>query len=1207
MSRSSKLSVPDRFISLHSHDGFSTFDGLGYPQEHIDFVLENGMDGWCLTNHGHMNSFGHAFLHSEKIAKRGGSFKFVPGCEMYVHPDLDAWRLDMKIREAAKKGDAEALRILRAEREAIATPLTAVCDEDDEVVDVAVGEAGLTVENEEETKSAKFYDPIKRRHHLVVLPKTSEGLQRLFHLVSRGYQEGFYRFPRIDYKMLREAAKGGHLMVSTACIGGPIAYEVFRHAQQVEFDDLSYKLMDDPSFRNSVLTGVGNAYQGLVDAVGIDDVSLELQFNKLPAQHLVNRAIIEFANQSGLQDKLVVTTDSHYARPEHWRERELYKKLGWLNYKEFDPSKLPQSIDDLKCELYPKNNEQVWDTYLKTTGDMDFYDDQVVKDAITRPYDIVHNKISQIVPDRGMKLPSYVVPEGVTDDKALLEACKKGLIERGLADDPKYIERLKLELKVIKEKNFSRYFLTMEAIIKIAKQAMLVGPGRGSAAGSLVAYVLKLTDVDPFEYDLMFGRFLNPSREGAPDIDTDVGDRDLLINMMKDKWGDENIVPISNYNTFKLKSLVKDISRFYGIPFDEVNRALAPVENDVKRAVFKQGTDKNLFVLLYEDALAHSKTFREFIEKYPEVAAPIQVLFKQNKALGRHAGGCIVAENIAERMPLIKARGELQTPWAEGMNYKHLETFGWIKFDLLGLETLRIIQRTIELILQRKEGIENPTFQQVYEWFDANMNPKVLDMDDQHVYEHVYAKGRWAGIFQLAGRGAQNLFKKAKPKSIIDIATLTSIYRPGPLTAKVDKLYINAKNNPDEIDYGHPLIKEVLEETYGLIVFQEQIMKLCSVVAGFPEEETDTVRRSIMKRKASEAAESLAKARAIKEQFVAGSVKNGVDRQLADDLYEKILFFAGYGFNKSHAVCYAIDSYYCAWLLTYFEEEWLCAYLEAMSGNDKKRAKAFAEVKALGYRVVPLDINYATKNWTILEGKKFMPSLLSCKGIGESAIDELVANRPYKSIDDLLWNEDGKWRHSKFNKRAMEALINIRAFKSMDLVGDGKMFESYKHMHEVVIGRQNDIKKWTKRDPDRGKNNFREALLETEGIGSWSRREMVENSMKHFGSFNASTLVSESVQERLAAKNVRCIDEIDANGHDVYWFLVSDVKAKLTKNKKPYLLVTAAGLDGKNFRMFCWGWDGQTDLPLYSLCVAEVKKNDFGYQTSMSKVKLLRI
>ena len=1203
--RKSLLTPPSKFISLHSHDGFSTFDGLGYPQEHIDFVIENGMDGWCLTNHGHMNSFGHAFLHAEKIQKRGGLFKFVPGCEMYVHPDLEAWQLDYEIRQAAKKGDKEALFALRERREAITTPLTAIVDGDDEIVDIGKEEAGLTVENEEETKSGKFYDPVKRRHHLVVLPKTSIGLQRLFHLVSKGYREGFYRFPRIDYRMLREAAQGGHLMISTACIGGPIAYEVFKHAQQVEFDDLKHTLLDNPTFHRNVMTGVGNAYQGLVDSVGIDDVHLEIQFNKLPAQHLVNRAIIEFANNNGLNDKLVVTTDSHYARPEHWRERELYKKLGWLNYRDFDPSKLPQSRDDLKCELYPKNAEQVWDTYLESADGMDFYNDQVVKDAIERPHAIVHETIQDITPDRTMKLPSYVVPEGMTDDKALLEACKKGLVYRGLTDDPKYIERIKYELQIIKDKNFSRYFLTMEAIIEIAKKAMLVGPGRGSAAGSLVAYVLRLTDVDPFEYDLMFGRFLNPSREGAPDIDTDVGDRDLLINMMKDKWGDENIIPISNYNTFKLKSLVKDISRFYGIPFNEVNKALAPVEEDVKRAVFKQGTDKNLFVLLYDDALAHSKTFRAFIEAHPEVAAPIQVLFKQNKALGRHAGGCIVAENIAERMPLIKARGELQTPWAEGMNYKHLETFGWIKFDLLGLETLRIIQRTIELILQRKEGIEDPTFEQVYEWFNSNMDPKVLDMDDQHVYKHVYEEGRFPGVFQLAGRGARNLFKKAKPKSIIDIATLTSIYRPGPLTAKVDRLYIKAKNSPDTIDYGHPLIKEVLEETYGLIVFQEQIMKLCSVVAGFPEEECDTVRRSIMKRKASEAAESLAKARSIKEQFVAGSVENGVDRQLADDLYEKILFFAGYGFNKSHAVCYAIDSYYCAWLLTYFEEEWLCAYLEAMSGNDKKRAKAFAEVKALGYRVVPLDINYATKNWTILEGKKFMPSLLSCKGIGAAAVDELAANRPYESIDDLLWTDEGKWRHSKFNKRAMEALINIRAFESMDLVGEGKTFESYKHMHEVIINRQNDIKRWTKKDPDRGKRNYREALLETQGCGDWSRRERVEKSVKHFGSFNAATLISDEVQDRLTEMNIYPIDVI--NGHDLYWFLVSDVKPKMTKNNRPYLLVTATALSGKTYRMFCWGWDGETELPLYSLCVAEVKKNDFGYQTSMKKVKLLQI
>lgn len=304
---------------------------------------------------------------------------------------------------------------------------------------------------------------------------------------------------------------------------------------------------------------------------------------------------------------------------------------------------------------------------------------------------------------------------------------------------------------------------------------------------------------------------------GAPDIDSDIGDRDKLLELLRNKFGDKNVIPISNYNTFKLKSLIKDISRFYGIPFEEVNAAMAPIEDDVKRELFKPGTDKNLFVLTYEDAIKYSKSLQDFVKLHPEVVGPIKILFKQNRSLGRHAGGVIVSENIAERMPLILARGEPQTPWVEGMTYKHLEELGWIKFDLLGLETLRIIERTIHLVLQRREGIENPTFQQIREWFDRHMDPKNIDLNDQKVYEYVYHEGRFAGVFQLANAGAQRLFMKAKPKNIIDIATLTSIYRPGPLAADVDKLYLEAKKDPDKIDYQHPLIKKVLEPTYGCL------------------------------------------------------------------------------------------------------------------------------------------------------------------------------------------------------------------------------------------------------------------------------------------------------------------------------------------------------------------------------------------------------
>ena len=1196
--------APKRFVGLHAHSGFSTFDGLGYPQEHIDFVRENGMDAWALTDHGHMNAFCHAYLHAEKLKSTGADFKLIPGCEMYVHPDLEVWRLDYEIKKAVKKGDEEVLQALRQRRKELSTSLLAGTDEDNASADSDSGEAGLTIEDEDASKSSKFYDPIKRRHHLVVLPKTSEGLKRLFGLVSKGYIEGFYRFPRVDYKMLREAAEGDHLIISTACIGGPLAYEIFSHFQGVEFDDLKPELLDDKHVFEKVLASVADGYHMLADALGVKNVYLELQFNKLNAQHLVNRALLEFAKRNDLSSQLIITCDSHYPHPDHWKERELYRKLGWLNYREFDPSKLPQTKDDLKCELYPKNAQQVWQTYHETTSAYSFYNDEIIFAAIERTHDIAHNVIGDIQPDTSMKLPSYVIPEGKKEDEALLELCKEGLVERGLHTNPEYVERLKVELGVIQAKDFNRYFLTMKAIMDIARDHMFIGPGRGSAAGSLVAYVLGITNVDPIEYGLLFERFLSVHRQGAPDIDSDISDRDLLINLMKEKFGNHNVIPISNYNTFKLKSLVKDISRFYGVPFDEVNKALAPVERDVKRAVFKKGTDKNLFVLLYEDAMAHSKTFRDFIEKYPEIAEPIAVLFKQNKALGRHAGGVIVSENIPERMPLIMARGEVQTPWVEGMHFKHLEELGWIKFDLLGLETLRIMERCISLILQRKEGIKDPSFAQVKEWFDNHLDPKVINFDDQHVYENVYHAGKWAGIFQATQKGAQKFFMKGKPSSIVDIATLTSIYRPGPLSADVHKIYLGAKDDPENIDYKHPLIKQVLESTHGTIIFQEQVMELCNVVAGFPQEDCDKIRRTIMKRSASKADAMKAQAIALENSFVEGCVTNGLSKELASELYAKILFFSGYGFNKSHAVSYAIDSYYCAWLMTYHEEEWLCAYLEAMSNNPKKRAKAFNEIRKLGYKTVPIDINHAEKSWTILDGKRFMPSFLSCKGIGEAAVDEIVENRPYHSVDDLLWSEDGKWRHSKFNKRTMQSLIRIRAFGSMDIVGPGCTFESYKHMEEVVINNNADIKKRTKRDPDRGRKMFKEHLLEFSDIGEWSRIEMAEQLVEYLGSCNASNLVSESLLNRFSEMNLASFDEY--NGKDIYWFIVTGVTPKKTKRGKPYLLLSVAGDSGVNERMFMWNWDEQFAIEKYSVCVAEIDKSDFGYATRQQRVKILR-
>ena len=341
------------------------------------------------------------------------------------------------------------------------------------------------------------------------------------------------------------------------------------------------------------------------------------------------------------------------------------------------------------------------------------------------------------------------------------------------------------------------------------------------------------------------------------------------------------------------------------------------------------------------------------------------------------------------------------------------------------------------------------SFDDVKAWYEANMAPSVIDFDDPKPYE-VYGKGHWAGIFQCTGQGAQRLFKKAKPKSVIDVAALTSIYRPGPLAAHVDKLWLEHEEVP--YDWGHPLINETLKETRGLLVFQEGVMALVNKVAGFPMAETDEVRRAIMKRSISGGEAAKKKMKELEDSIVAGAVKNGVPEQTARKMYDTICFMSGYGFNKSHAVAYAIDSFWCAWLLTYYEEQWLCAYLEAMSRSPDRRAKAFGEAKALGYQIVPIDVNHAALGWSALPGKKLMPSMVSCKGVGATAVEEIMEMRPFESIEQMLYNEDGSWRPSKFNRKAMETLIKIRAFDSLNCVGPDQVFKSYRHMYEVLMG-----------------------------------------------------------------------------------------------------------------------------------------------------------
>ena len=496
-----------------------------------------------------------------------------------------------------------------------------------------------------------------------------------------------------------------------------------------------------------------------------------------------------------------------------------------------------------------------------------------------------------------------------------------------------------------------------------------------------------------------------------------------------------------------------------------------------------------------------------------------------------------------------------------------------------------------------------PEFSDVRKWFEDNMGLDKIDLNDQKVYEHVYHDGHFPDIFQCTSKGAQKFFIKAKPRSIIDIAALTSIYRPGPLAADVDKLWLEHEKDP--YDWGHPLINETLKETRGLLVFQEAVMHLANKVAGFPMEQCDEVRRAIMKRSISGGEAAKKKVKELEDSFVQGAIKNGVPEPIAKKAYETIGFMSGYGFNKSHAVAYAIDSYYCAWLFTHHEEEWLSAYLDTNSNNPDDKAKASSEVRMLGYEIVPIDINYAEKSWRVLPGRKFMPSFLSCKGVGSTAVEEIVEKRPYDTIEDVLWNSDGSWKHSKFNKRGLEALISIGGFGSLDCIGDDKTFASQRQMHHVVIEHCNDIRKTTKKDPSQGMKAFYELTKTTRELEEWSSKERVERHVEFLGSFDGSSLIPSAVLKVLGEKGVLPVNEFEEQG--IYWFIVVSAVLKKSKNGKDYVLAEIIGSNDKHHKMYVWGAKSTESISLLEPYVGTVSKSEFGFGANVWQMRKLNV
>lgn len=1088
-----------KFVNLHAHTCCSIGDAISKPEEHFDFVIKNaGEDSMSMavSDHGNASSFGYILQAKEKYKKKNIPFKPIFGIEGYIIPSLEDWR-----QLKAKK------------------------DEGDE-------ETEAFIENERESKG-RFYDPIKRRHHLVLIAYNQIGLKNIFKLTSRSYREGFYKFPRMDFDMLQDCNEG--LIMSQACLAGLGSWITLRDYEKGE---------------DAVMKSLDEEFLPLLEIFGKDRAYLELQFNKLPEQRIINEHFIKYAQHSGY--KLVATADSHYPNPSLFKEREMYRLLsqqtkGW----EVNKNDLPQSIDEIKAELYPKSGDQMWSSYKEMYGES-IENDLLVKEAIERTYDIAHDLCEEVIPDASIKLPnSYSSP---FDE--LKNRCVQAMIDRGLDGKDEYVNRLIEELKVIKNKQFSQYFLVLQEALEVIRKIMLTGPARGSSAGSLICYLLGINQIDPIKHNLLFFRFYSEDRDEPPDVDCDVEDKDLALQKLKEHFGEHNVLAISNYNTLQLKSLVKDVSKFFDIPFQEVNAVTTIMENEAKDKILDDiDGDQKLYSFSFEKAKQHSPSFQKYLEKYPQIENYVSKLFGEYKSVGKHAGGVCIVNNSEECMPVIRVRGEDQVPYVQGITAQHLDKFGLVKYDFLGLNTIKIIRRCIELIL-RKQGIEKPNINDIWSYYNKNLHPDILKDDDLNVIKNVYHQGKFPGIFQFTEQGVQNFVKRADIQNVKDISVITALWRPGALKDKGDKKYLDVAHD-NHIEYDHPILEEILGESKSVLVYQEQFLLLAIKLAGFTEKEADKLRKILVK-PATSLSEQLKEERKVYGQkFIDGCIKNGLTKERATHLWEKeILGSISYSFNKSHSTSYSYISYQCSWLLTYHENEWIRAYLEL----DPDRDKAIADVQSIGYTISKPNILKSTDVWE-LEEKTLFPSLSTIKGIGDLAVEELMNIRkqhlPFQDLYDLFYEietkdlKNGKtktkrkWRFSKFNKRSLEALIKLEAFDDFGIIGKyspNYIFDNYKHMWEIIIGQYDKIK--------RGNLNFKEEA-EKINILEWTQEEKIDFQTELLGTFDRELIFDQSVLDFFANNSILPLPDVCEQPQH-HWFVITEIDKKIAKTGRSY-------------------------------------------------------
>lgn len=792
----------------------------------------------------------------------------------------------------------------------------------------------------------------KRQGHLILLAKTQQGYRNLTKLVSIGHTKGFYYKPRIDKDLLREHGEG--IIALSACLAGDVQSRLLKG---------DYNGAKEEALEFLGIFGEGNFY-------------LEIQDQGLPEEAEILPLMKRLHEETGIP--LAATNDVHYVRQE---DAEAHDVLLCIQ--------TGAQVD--QADRMRFSNDQF---YLKSEDEM-----RKIFHGLPDACDNTHKIAMSCQVDfdfNTLHLPEFQAPDGKTKEEYLRQLCKIGLYERYKKEEAdRHVKRLNYELSVIENMGYVEYFLIVWDFINFARNKdIVVGPGRGSAAGSLVAYTLRITDIDPIKYDLIFERFLNPERVSMPDIDIDFcyERRGEVIDYVIEKYGEERVAQIITFGTLKAKAAVRDVARAMNLNYAEADSIAKAIPLDLKMNI-----DKALYM---NPELKDKYDNDQRIRKVLDTAKAVEGMPRHAST---HAAGIVISkEPLDSYVPLCISDKGISTQFP----MTTIEELGLLKMDFLGLRNLTVIRDALELI-ERNHGVK--------------IDFSSMDYDDSKVYDMI-SKGNTQGVFQLESTGMTQFMKNLKPDCFEDIVAGISLYRPGPMASI--PTYIANKKNPHKIQYLHPSLEPILCVTYGCMVYQEQVMRIVRDLAGYTFGRSDILRRAMGKKKMDVML-------AEKEVFLSGALERGISRKAGEEIFNQMVSFAEYAFNKSHAAAYAVIGYETAYLKAHYPVEFMAALMTSVMGDSHNIAKYIRNCSEMGIDVMPPDVNTSVKKFTAVDGKISF-GLLGVKNVGEQAIDEIIEARETKGIPASIFTFIDNLDVSKVNKKAIESLIKAGALDSLE-------------------------------------------------------------------------------------------------------------------------------------------------------------------------------